>query len=124
LARDADKGKRYNGLQDNLGSSNDEPRDGAPSRRHHPKFNSQCPIGWDRSRLIREEIGRIEYQGEHVYRTPAHNALSLRMLIDQLTPHPPKDNEKVNVHVKHLQVMLDVATVVDPVNDLDDGNRG
>jgi hypothetical protein len=33
-------GKRHNGHQDDSGSSNDEPRDGALSRRHHLKFNS------------------------------------------------------------------------------------
>jgi hypothetical protein len=66
--------------------------------------------------LIREEIGQIEYQGELVYRTLAHNALALRMLIDQITPHLPKDNEEVNAHVKHLQAMLDVATVMDLVH--------
>jgi hypothetical protein len=41
------------------------------------------------------------------------------MLIDQLTPHLPKDNKEVNAHVKHLQAMLDVATVVDPTLDRD-----
>jgi hypothetical protein len=41
------------------------------------------------------------------------------MLIDQLTLHLPKDNEEVNAHVKHLQVMLDAATMVDPVLDRD-----
>jgi hypothetical protein len=51
---------------------------------------------------------------------PTHNALASRMLIDQLTPHLPKDNEEVNAHVKHLQAMLDVAIVVDPVLDRDD----
>jgi hypothetical protein len=66
--------------------------------------------------LIREEIGQIEYQGELVYRTLAHNALASRMLIDQITPHLPKDNEEVNAHVKHLQAMLDVATVMDLVH--------
>jgi hypothetical protein len=46
------------------------------------------------------------------------------MLIDQLTPHLPKDNEEVNVHVKRLQAMLDAATVVDPVLDRDGKIRG
>jgi hypothetical protein len=41
------------------------------------------------------------------------------MLIDQLKPHLPKDNEEVNAHVKRLHVMLDIATVVDPVLDRD-----
>jgi hypothetical protein len=42
------------------------------------------------------------------------------MLIDQLTPHLPKDNEQVNAHVKCLQLMLDASTVVDPTLDHDD----
>jgi hypothetical protein len=37
----------------------------------------------------------------------AHNALALRMLIDQIAPHLSKDNEEVNTQVKPLQVMLD-----------------
>jgi hypothetical protein len=40
LAKEANRGKRHNDLQDDFGSSDDEPRDDAPSRRHHPKFNS------------------------------------------------------------------------------------
>jgi hypothetical protein len=39
LAREAERGKRHNSLQDDSGASADEPRDGAPTRRHHPKFN-------------------------------------------------------------------------------------
>jgi hypothetical protein len=35
-----DRGKRHNGPQDDSGASDDEPRDGAPTRRHHPKFDS------------------------------------------------------------------------------------
>jgi hypothetical protein len=46
------------------------------------------------------------------------------MLIDQFTPHLPKDNEEVNAQVKHLQVMLDIATVVDLVPDHDDNMWG
>jgi hypothetical protein len=42
------------------------------------------------------------------------------MLIGQLTPHLPKDNEEVNAHVKGLQAMLDAETVVDPSLDHDD----
>jgi hypothetical protein len=38
-------------------------------------------------------------------------------------PHLPKDNKEVNANVKHLQVMLDVATVVDPALDRDDKAR-
>jgi hypothetical protein len=40
LAREAERGKRHIGLQDDSGASNDAARDGAPTRRHHPKFNS------------------------------------------------------------------------------------
>jgi hypothetical protein len=40
LAKEGEKGKRHNGLQDNSGASDDEPRYGAPMRRHNPKFNS------------------------------------------------------------------------------------
>jgi hypothetical protein len=47
-------------------------------------------------------MGWIEYQGEQVYCTLTQNTLVSRMLIDQLTPHLPKDNEEVNAHVKHL----------------------
>jgi hypothetical protein len=39
----AKTGKRDNGLQDDSESSGDEPRDGAPLRRHHLKFNPRCP---------------------------------------------------------------------------------
>jgi hypothetical protein len=46
------------------------------------------------------------------------------MLIDQLTPHLPKDNKEVNAHVKHLQAMLNAAIVVDPALDCDDEARG
>jgi hypothetical protein len=57
---------------------------------------------------------------------PAHNALASRMLVDQITPPPhlPKDNEEVNMHIKCLQVMLDVAIVVDPICDQEDRDRG
>jgi hypothetical protein len=54
----------------------------------------------------------------------AHNALASRMLIDQLTPHLPKINEEVNTHVKHLQAMLDAATIVDLVLDHDGKAQG
>jgi hypothetical protein len=47
--------------------------------------------------------------------------MASRLLIDQLTPHLPKDNEEVNAHVKCLQAMLNSATVVDPVHDCDNG---
>jgi hypothetical protein len=45
-----DKGKYHNGLQDDSGASNDEPRDGAPTRRHHSKFDSWRPANQDRLR--------------------------------------------------------------------------
>jgi hypothetical protein len=40
LAREAERGKRHNSLQDDSGASDDEPRDGTPMKRKHPKFNS------------------------------------------------------------------------------------
>jgi hypothetical protein len=40
LAKEAERGKRYNSQQDDSSASQDEPRDGTPMRRHHPKFNS------------------------------------------------------------------------------------
>jgi hypothetical protein len=40
------------------------------------------------------------------------------MLIDQLTPHLPKDNKEVNAHMKCLQAMLNATVVVDPTLDL------
>jgi hypothetical protein len=46
------------------------------------------------------------------------------MLIDQLTPHLPKDNEEVNAHVKRLQAMMDAATMIDPALDHDGEARG
>jgi hypothetical protein len=50
LAKEAERGKKHNGLQDNLGASDDEPRDGTPMRRHHPYFNSRRPTDRDRLR--------------------------------------------------------------------------
>jgi hypothetical protein len=46
------------------------------------------------------------------------------MLIDQITPRLLEGNEEINAHVKHLQSMLDTATVVDPALDRDDEARG
>jgi hypothetical protein len=40
------------------------------------------------------------------------------------TAHLPKDNEEVNTYIKCLQAMLDVAIVIDPVLDRDNGTRG
>jgi hypothetical protein len=48
LAREAERGKRHNRLQDDSGPSVDEPGDGAPMRRHHLKFNSRRPADRDR----------------------------------------------------------------------------
>jgi hypothetical protein len=41
LARELHKRKGHNSLQDDLRVSEDEPGDGASTRRHHLKFNSQ-----------------------------------------------------------------------------------
>jgi hypothetical protein len=46
------------------------------------------------------------------------------MIIDQITPHFPKDNKEVNAHVKCLQVIPAAATVVDPVHDQESEDRG
>jgi hypothetical protein len=129
LARELNKRKGHNDLQDDWGGggSEDERLDGAPTRRHHPKFNSGCNTDRGRlrhrSRSIREEFGRVTYQGEQVYRTLAHNALASRMLVNQITPHLPKDNKDVNAHVKRLQAMLDATMVADLVYDQDDKDR-
>jgi hypothetical protein len=50
LAKEAKRGKRQNDLQDDSGASDDEPRDGAPTRRHHSKFNSRRPTDRDQLR--------------------------------------------------------------------------
>jgi hypothetical protein len=71
--------------------------------------------------MLHEELGRIEWQCEQVYRTPAHNALAPRMIVDQLMPLPPKDSEEINTQVKRLHAMLDAATMTDPT--LDHGDR-
>jgi hypothetical protein len=42
LARELDKRKGHNGLQNDFGALEDETGDVAPSRRHHRKFNSWC----------------------------------------------------------------------------------
>jgi hypothetical protein len=44
------------------------------------------------------------------------------MIIEQLIPLLPKDNEEVNAQVKHLEAMLDAATLVDPT--LEHGDKG
>jgi hypothetical protein len=46
------------------------------------------------------------------------------MIIEQLTPLLPKDSEEVNMQVKHLQAMLDVATMVDLTLDHGDRRQG
>jgi hypothetical protein len=40
LVRELDKRKGQNSMQDVSGGSEDERLDGAPTRRHHPKFDS------------------------------------------------------------------------------------
>jgi hypothetical protein len=54
---------------------------------------------------------------------PVQNGLASRMLIDQLTPHLPKDNQEVTAHVKRLQAMLDTTMVVDLALNRDDEAR-
>jgi hypothetical protein len=50
LARELDKSMGHNSLQYDSGALEDEPRDGSPSRRHHPKFNSQYRADRDQLR--------------------------------------------------------------------------
>jgi hypothetical protein len=120
--------KRHDGLQDDSRSSDDDARDGARSPGHHPKYNRRCPSGreWlqDQSQSIKEELGQNEYQGEQVFCTSAHNALTSWMIIDKLVPLLPKNNEEVNAQVKRLRAMLDAAIVEDPALVLGDKRRG
>jgi hypothetical protein len=53
----------------------------------------------------------------------SQDTLASRILIDQITPHFPRDNIEVNMNVKHLQAMLDVATIANPVHDQEDEDR-
>jgi hypothetical protein len=64
--------------------------------------------------MLHEEIGRILWQGEHVYYMLAHNTLSSTVNIDQLAPLLPTDNEEINTRVKHFHAMLDTATMTGP----------
>jgi hypothetical protein len=48
LSREAKRGKRHNGLQDDSSVLEDEPRDDAPTSRHQLKFHSRCPVDRDR----------------------------------------------------------------------------
>jgi hypothetical protein len=47
LAREDESGMRHNDLHDDSGTSDDEPRDGAPMKIHHPNFNSWHPADRD-----------------------------------------------------------------------------
>jgi hypothetical protein len=98
--------------------SEDEAEDDVASRGHHPKFNRQRSAArdrlWDRSQTLHEEIGQIEWQGEQVYHTPAHNALASQVIVNKLTPLLPKDSKELNAQVKHLHAILDAATMTDP----------
>jgi hypothetical protein len=81
-----------------------------PPGGHHPKFKWQRATGCDRlrdqSRTLHEEIVRIEWQGEQVYRTPTHNALASQVI------------------VKRLHAMLGTATMTDPALHPGGGTRG
>jgi hypothetical protein len=50
LARELDKRKGHNSLQDDSGGSKDEHRDGFLSRRHHLKFDSERRTDCERLR--------------------------------------------------------------------------
>jgi hypothetical protein len=46
------------------------------------------------------------------------------MIVDQLTPLLPEDNEEVNAQIKRLQAMLDAAIVEDPTSMCGDRRQG
>jgi hypothetical protein len=89
----------------------------SPLGGHHPKFNRHRPAGQDRlrdqSQTLQEELGQIEWHGEQVYHTPAHNALASRAIFDKLTPLLPKDSEEVNLKIRQLHAMLDTTMMTD-----------
>jgi hypothetical protein len=102
LARETDKvaEKRHRGWQDDSRAFKDEVEDGAASVRggHHPKFNWQHLADGDRlrdrSQTLHEEISRIEWQGEHVYHMPAHNALASLGRSDQTNTSKSSDKKR------------------------------
>jgi hypothetical protein len=84
LAREVERGKRHNSMQDDSGASEDEPEDGTLVRRHHPKFNSRCPT--DRHRL--QNRSRSIHDKDWLDRPdPSTKRLSLKD--DHRSTHPP-----------------------------------
>jgi hypothetical protein len=59
--------------------------------------------------MIREELGRIEWQGEQVYCTQSHIVLASMMIVKQLMPLLPKDDEEINAQVKCLHASHSIA---------------
>jgi hypothetical protein len=90
LARELDKRKGHNGMQDDLGASKDEPRD-------------------DRS--VRKSIRSSTKESRFIVHQPTMPWLQRCSLVKSPPPYLLKDNEEVNMHVKRLQAMLDAATV-------------
>jgi hypothetical protein len=69
-------------------------------------------------------MGQIEYQGGADLPHSDTKCFGLKGAHQSANPHLPKDNQDVTAHVKHLQVMLDAATMVDPALNRDDEARG
>jgi hypothetical protein len=105
------------GRHGELVDSDDDVGDGAASGGHHPKFDWHRPAVWE---VAERQWAHdwIEWQGEKVYHTSAHNAMASRAIVDKLMPLLPKDNEEANVQVRQLYVMLNIDTMTNPVVDV------
>jgi hypothetical protein len=80
-----------------------------PPLGHHPKFDRCRRVNqemvewlWARGQFLHKELEWLEWCGEQVYRTLAHNTVASWAIVDQLTPLLPKDDEQVVGKVKQL----------------------
>jgi hypothetical protein len=78
----------------------------------HHRVNREA-AEWLRAQSLQDELGRVRWHGEQVYRMPAHNAIASWALVDQLKPLLPKDNQQAASQVKQLYALLAVATLTD-----------
>jgi hypothetical protein len=78
----------------------------------------------DHNPSVRKSVGSSTKESKFTACRPTMPWLRGCWLIKSPPPHLPKDNEEVNMHIKRLQVMLDVAIVVDPICDQEDRARG
>jgi hypothetical protein len=74
--------------------------------------------------MLHKELRWIEWQANQVYRTPTHNALPTRVIVDQFTPLLPKDSKEVNLQVKRRRAILNATTMMDPTLNLGGRKRG